>query len=308
MAGLKVALFGRFRIIQDTHQIEGFEGQKVRELFSYLLVFRDRPHARESLAETIWGNLPPEKSKKNLRQTLWKLKTALTDQCPPAAADLRCEPEWIQLSPSQTWWLDVAVFEQTFLSLKNQHARTLSPEHFAQLQAGADLYTGDLAEGCYRDWCLAERERYQTMYLLLLNKLVQYCEIHQDYETGLAYGERLLQHDRAYERAHRMMMRLYFQAGDRSQALRQYQRCVTALRDELGVGPSDRTIQLSEQIRSDRLHRPTLRTLEKNDWPDNLTLEDTAKRLNEFAASLTHIQAQIQQEIDSIHSHLDLSG
>ena len=99
--GLKVALFGRFRVVQDAPQIEGFDGQKVRELLSYLFVFRDRPHARAYLAESLWGDQPPEKSKKNLRQTqgtadqlarfqVWRRKRITSREirqgrCPPAS-------------------------------------------------------------------------------------------------------------------------------------------------------------------------------------------------------------------------------
>ena len=74
------------------------------------------------------------------------------------------------------------------------------------------------------------------------------------YEEGLAYGARTLRFDGARERTHRRMMRLYYLAGDRTDALRQYDRCVAALRRELGVSPSAHTVALYNQIRRERLH------------------------------------------------------
>ena len=94
------------------------------------------------------------------------------------------------------------------------------------------------------------------MNLMLLDKLVQYCEIHQKYDAGLAYGWQILRHDHAYERAHRQLMRLYALSGDRTQALHQYQRCVNALQVELGVEPSARTRQLYDQIQADTFVAP----------------------------------------------------
>jgi DNA-binding SARP family transcriptional activator len=237
----------------DRQQFEVIEANKVKELLGYLLVYREKPQPRETLAELLWADQPPEKSKKNLRQTLWKLKSALEDPGLAAAPPILADGDWIQVNPSASWWLDIGEFEQVFSEIKNKRAREMDGDEFVAMQRTAELYRGNLMEGWYQDWCLFERERYQTMYLMLLNKMIQYCEIHQLYETGLAYGEKLLFLDRAYERAHRQLMRLYFYSGDRTRALRQYDRCVAALREELGIDPSERTVELRELIRADRL-------------------------------------------------------
>lgn len=89
------------------------------------------------------------------------------------------------------------------------------------------------------------------MYLAMLNKLMAFMESCQEYETALLFGQRILQCDRAHERTHWRMMRLHYMAGDRTAALRQYERCVTALWEELGVEPAKWTSALYEQIRSD---------------------------------------------------------
>ncbi|NIN69138.1 MAG: hypothetical protein GTO63_31510, partial [Anaerolineae bacterium] len=81
--------------------------------------------------------------------------------------------------------------------------------------------------------CLYERERLQNMYLAILDKLVSYSEVQGAYEAGLGYGSRILSYDGARERTHRRLMRLYYLAGDRTAALRQYDSCVEALRREL---------------------------------------------------------------------------
>jgi two-component SAPR family response regulator len=91
------------------------------------------------------------------------------------------------------------------------------------------LYHGDLLEDWFQDWCLYERERLQNIYLAALDKLMDYCEASRDYDAGLAYGTRILRHDLARERTHRRLMRLYYLAGDRTSALRQYDRCVQIL-------------------------------------------------------------------------------
>jgi hypothetical protein len=58
--------------------------------------------------------------------------------------------------------------------------------------------------------------------------------------------------DPAHEMAHRHVMRLLAQAGNRTQALRQYQCCERTLMQELGVAPAAATRRLFEAIREDR--------------------------------------------------------
>lgn len=297
MAGLKASLFGKFRVERENQPLAGIEANKTKELLSLLFIHRDRPQPRESLSETLWRDQPPATSRKNLRQTLWKLKTVLEAQPRKEPPCLLVDSDWIQLNPSAHWWLDIAEFEQAFGSIKNRNARELNPQDYRNVEQAADLYQGDLLEGWYQDWCIYERERYRSMYLTLLTRLVQYCELNRKFEAGLAYGEKLIQHDRAYERAHRQMMRLYFMSGDRTGALRQYSRCVAALHEELGVDPSDRTIQLYEQIKVGRLRPPDRASITAEEQRPSLVLKGAVEHLDQFLETLTHLRSQIQQDI-----------
>jgi len=68
------------------------------------------------------------------------------------------------------------------------------------LRAAVSLYSGDLLEGWFQDWCLYHRERLQSIYLTMLDKLIAFCEFHHEYENGLALGEHLLRQDGAMVR------------------------------------------------------------------------------------------------------------
>jgi DNA-binding SARP family transcriptional activator len=297
MARLKATLFGKFRVERENQQTLGIDTGKAQELLGLLFIHRDRPQARETLSETLWRNQPPAISRKNLRQTLWKLKSALKAQPRNDPPSLLIESDWIQLNPSAHWWLDIAEFEQTYSRIKNISAREFDPKDYQNVEQSADLYQGDLLEGWYQDWCIFERERYRSMHLTLLTRLVQYCELNRKFEAGLAYGEKLLQHDRAYEKAHRQMMRLYFLSGDRSRALRQYNRCVAALHEELGVDPSDRTIQLYEQIKAGRLRSPNPASIKTKGEHPSVMLKETVEHVDRFLDTLTQFRAQIQNDI-----------
>ena len=94
----------------------------------------------------------------------------------------------MQLNLQSELWLDVAVFEHAFNATQGVPGNQLTKNSAALLTEAVDLYSGDLLNGWYQDWCLFERERLQNMYLCMLNKLMYYCEANANYEAGQEYG------------------------------------------------------------------------------------------------------------------------
>ncbi len=306
MSSIKVSLFGKFNIAYGEKEMSIIRARKVQELLIYLLIFRNHPQPRESLSETLWADQPATISRKNLRQTLWHLRSTFKEFKNSSSLELLIDEGWIHIRLPTDFWLDTAEFEQVFDLVNPKRARELNAEDFEAMQYAVNLYKGDLLEGWYQDWCIFERERFQMMHLMILDKLVQYSEIHHKYDVGLAYGWQILRHDQAYERAHRQMMRLYSLSGDRTQALHQYQRCVDALRDELGVEPSARTKRLYEHIRSDTLIRPlfALEGVNSKRGEAAPAFEDVLNRLEQFALTLRSMEVQVQQEIAALENLL----
>jgi len=166
------------------------------------------------------------------------------------------------------------------------------------------LYQGDLLEGWYQDWCLFERVRLQGMYMSMLEKLMRCCETHGEYAEGCHYGNIILRQDRARERTHRRMMRLYYQAGQRTAALRQYHACTKALQEELGVEPARSTQTLYEQIRADE-YGSEAKTNGRHTDPDANTTLDQLKQLDGL---LSRTQNQVRafiQLLEGVEPGLD---
>ncbi len=244
-------LLGRFQARRESAGWAQLEAHKMQEMISYLLLFRQRPHQREVLAGTLWGSSSRPRSRKNLRQSLWQLQEKA--QATPESSEtplLLVGKEWVQVN-QEGIWLDVAELEAAFNSVQSTAGERLSEEQAVTLTNAIDLYRGDLLEGWQEDWCVLERERLQAINLSMLEKMLGYCEATGRFEEGLVHGERLLRHDRAHERAHWRMMRLSYLAGDRTGALRQFDKCRLALAEELGVAPGRLTRTLYEQICAD---------------------------------------------------------
>ena len=301
MVSLNFTLFGKLRVRRDDRELPGIDACKAQELLSYLLIHRDRPHSREALAGLLWGDTSTEKSRKYLRQALWQLQTAL--DCDAAGGGvLTVEHDWVQLNSEAGVWLDVAAFEQAFTSVQGSGGGDIGERATESLQEAVRLYRGDLLEGWYQDWCLYERERLQNIYLLILDKLMSHCEARDKFELGLLYGSLILRHDRARERTHRQMMSLQYHSGDRTAALRQYERCAAALEEELGVRPDGRTSALYQQIRDGNL--PESRAA-AGGVPTAGSLAELLGQLRQIQTLLADVQQRVHKDIKEVEFAID---
>lgn len=303
MTTLCIRLFGKFCAQYTDQQLSvPLPPGKTQELLCYLLLFRNRAHAREGLASALWGDSPTSQAKKCLRQGLWQLQVALDSSFGAESAQLLAvDAEYVELSAHDGLWLDVAQFEAAYRLAQGVRGRELNDTTADALKQATALYRGDLLEGWYHEWCLFERERLQNEYLLMLDKLMGYCEAHREFEQGLVYGDLILRLDRASERTHQRLMRLYYSAGNRARALRQYTQCVAALDQELSVKPGEITNELYAQMCADRWE-PT--PMGGTSGAGDITLDSLLKRLKQLSGNLAGIQHEVQSEIQSIEQAL----
>ena len=87
MTRLVVRLLGGFRVEVDGEAVYGFETDKARALFTYLIVEADRPHRRETLASLLWPERPDTIARANPRQALVRVRRALGDYASPVGGD-----------------------------------------------------------------------------------------------------------------------------------------------------------------------------------------------------------------------------
>lgn len=299
---LSVRLFGRFSVHSGGAQLDQLPSGKPVELFCYLLLRRDRPHSREVLASLLWGDCTTSQSKKYLRQALWQIKE-IVGRGGQAAPVLLIDRDSVRFNGQSDVWVDVAAFEEACLQLQDVPRAAVTNEQAHVLKAAVAIYRGDLLEGWYQDWCLFERERLQNLYLLMLDKLMAYCEDHQQYEAGLEFGERILRLDRAHERTYQEMMRLHHLAGDRAGALRLYQRCAAALQEELSVTPGRHTVEILEQIRGDCVPlSPSVVAKKERSEKQEAEPAATGTRayLRQLLSVLNDAQSRIEKELHAV--------
>lgn len=237
------------------HELPG----KTRELFCYLVVFRAKQHVRETLASLLWSEHTPGHSRKYLRQSLWRLhETFAYRRVPDAGKIVTVDHEWVRFMESGLVWVDLVQLESASAVVSRPSDVRVSAPEFRQLSRVVPLYRGDLLEGCYTDWCSGERERVRQLYMRVLDTLMSRCQGRRNFGEGIAYGMRSLAVDDARESTYRAIMRLLYLSGDRTSALRLYDRCAAAIWNEFGVQPEAETDRLVREIKTGRdSGRPT---------------------------------------------------
>ncbi|MFN8444203.1 MAG: BTAD domain-containing putative transcriptional regulator [Caldilineaceae bacterium] len=306
MQSLRISLLGKLRIQWNERDLPGLEARKVQELFTFLLLNRHIVHNREKLAALFWENQTTANSKKYLRQTLWQLQTALdgdTSDC----STLLVDDEWIQLNPACSLWLDVGILEEAFTAAARIPGANLSLVQANQLEQAVKLYSGELLAGWYQDWCIFERERLQSIYLGLLDKLIGYYEAHEQYALGIANALLILQQDRARECTHRQLMRHYYLSGDRTGALRQYEACTFALQEELAVDPAQSTVALYQQICNDSLRPNPPVENEPPPIANGSGLSDVLQTLLQLQQGVKALSAQLESCVHAIERTIQKS-
>jgi DNA-binding SARP family transcriptional activator len=235
MSSLSVTLLGGFHVRSDAGPLT-VPTRKAQALLAYLAVPAGHPHPRDKLASLLWGDTADEQARNSFRQALSTLRKAL----PPGS--LVAEAETVALDPAAAE-VDVAVFE-----------RRVAEATPGALAEAAALYQGDLLAGLalkeapFEEWLLSERERLRELALEGLAKLLAHRRSAGQTEPAIQTGLKLLTLDPLQEPVHRMLMRLYAEAGRRGAALRQYQQCVAVLQRELDVEPEAETKQLYQEI------------------------------------------------------------
>lgn len=329
MAFLSVSMFGKLQIHLDGEPTAGSMSRKAKELFVYLLL-HPRAHPREKLATLLWQHGTTERTKAYLRKALWQLRQSLEGEDSDVESVLRVDGDWVQIHPEADLWVDVAIFEEAFDGVRDCTAPEMSTDQVEALEEATSLYTGDLLENWYHEWCLKERERLKDMLLRMLDRLTRCCEQEGAYDSGIEYGLRALRIDPARERIHRQLMRLRARDGDRTGALRQYERCAEVLDQELDVSPTTTTRRLYERIQEDRFPAPpphksaspvsqmgdgrkieeqsTVEVLEAHTDARDVFLRDGLDRLRQLQSRLAAVQQQIRREVEAVEIVLEQRG
>lgn len=235
---LRISILGPFELRRGEALIR--LPKKAQGLLAVLAVHRGQPVPKETLTTLFWGNSGTDQARQSFRQGLVALRTALGS----LADCIVSEPTTVTLVSSPA----IAVDAHEFVEYCNA-------QNLPDLERAGALYRGSVLAGLhipvepFERWLAVERQRLESMRLGLLLRLATAQAAAGQHEQAVASSRQLVSLDPLREEGHRLLMTLLANTGNRGGALLQYEQCVEALKDELGIEPDPETARLAEAIR-----------------------------------------------------------
>lgn len=244
---MAVQMLGHFNIIIQGKTLK-MQSSRSLSLLKYLLLHHKQSLQREMLMDVFWPEAAPETARNNLNVAIYSIRRSLhkiTD-----IPLIVYENGTYGFAYNLQVWLDVEEFERSVQAGKRLESRNQVTSALAEYETAISLYKGDfLEENLYEEWTVIDRERLRITYLELLDRLSQIYFSQERYTACLTLCHLILSRDLCREDAHYRSMQCYSRLHQAPLALRQYQICVEALLNELGVDPAPEVTQLYELIR-----------------------------------------------------------
>ena len=251
MSHLSLFLRGSPRLEGDGVPVE-FARRKNVALLAYLAM-TGTSHTRDFLITLLWPELEPSRARASLRRNLSVLRRALGEE------QLLTGGDSIALESTADFSVDVDQFHRLLRAWQaHGHPEAeVCAKCLEALSEAVELYRGDFLAGftlqdsvAFDDWQFFQTEGLRQELGSALERLARGYSAQGQHETPIPHARRWVALDPLHEPAHRELMRIYAQAGQRAAALRQYRECERVLEEELGAVPSEETTALYEEIRA----------------------------------------------------------
>jgi DNA-binding SARP family transcriptional activator len=164
---LRARLLGTVDLRLGDEPLAPLDSARAESLLAYLLLHRDAPQLRQRLAFLLWPDSTERQAQTNLRTVLHPGGRARRD----AAEGIAAGPRPLRWRPAAPLWLDVEQFERALAG--------------GRLEEAVETYGGELLEGRYDDWLLAERERLRRAYHGALARLAGLLEARGEHAAAI---------------------------------------------------------------------------------------------------------------------------
>ena len=249
---IKITCLGGFSVRRGNTLIKDSEwkSRRSKALIKLLVAQDGQKVPRDIIIEALWPGPSSESNRLTLNSMLHRVRKLLE---PGAAPDKR-EPCILQEGNllglnHDVVWTDISQFLshlEAAVRMKHGNERKKAVEEYEKAFA---LYRGDfLPEDLYEEWAAEARERIRLACFKALEDAAEISDSLGDKSRAALLHEKLFHADLCNEKACRWLMSWHLAAGQRSEAIRIYERCQRALSKELDVEPDAKTKTLYRSI------------------------------------------------------------
>ncbi len=251
---LELRVLGGFEARRGGHTLSAdcFARRRAVTLLKILVTNYGKVVVRDELIELLWPCDAPKDAAKLLKIAVHYLRRGL-GELPnahnEASSLIATEPNGYAFNAASFHRIDALEFESIAEEGLRFERQGRWREACVALQAAADLYTGDyLEDEPYSDWCVRRRRQLRETLFDVLLTTARLLRGRGDFDGAIRCYRRTLEFDPCLEEVHRDLMDVLYRCGKRSQALRQFEACRRALREEFDAAPVLETESLYRSI------------------------------------------------------------
>ncbi|UCF10690.1 MAG: tetratricopeptide repeat protein [Candidatus Bipolaricaulota bacterium] len=252
-AVLGIRLLGRFEVLREGTPIpDGAWGRRKTEtLLKVLLTEPGRVFSQDRLLDLLFAGEDPERARSNLFGRISQLRRALEPGLKRGvnSSYIRREGQGYFFDLSSACWIDTVEFVRLIEEGEKHLREGRNAESTEALEGAVALYRGTFLEADpYEEWTLEAREGWQERYITALTKLAEAYANAGDRHRAVMACRTAFDLRPSRESVLQQLMRYHHAAGERSEALRVYERGVEALKRDLDVEPSSETEALRKTV------------------------------------------------------------
>lgn len=250
---IEAFFFGSLRVLVNHHSIEDWPGKKGKSIFAYLLLNHRKKIFRDVLMDLFWQKSSPDSARNCLNVTIHGLRRVLQD-IDPNNEYILFRDECYYFNSEIDIRLDVDAFRSIWRKAQRIEHMKDDSVPISEYERAAQIYRGEFLEDeIYDSWSALDRENLKEIYLVILDKISEFYVLSKKHSEAIGLCEKILEKDNCREDIHRRLMLSYYRIGQRDKAIKQFQKCVEVLKEELEVRPSSETTNLFEQLKRDSL-------------------------------------------------------
>ncbi|MDP8938376.1 MAG: tetratricopeptide repeat protein, partial [Actinomycetota bacterium] len=239
---VRVLLAGRVSIEVDGVPVDDSGlGRLGRLALAYLVVERHRPVARSQLAELLWGDEPPRTWDTAVRGLISRIRAVLAAAglAPTEALTTAFGCYQLHLPPGTP--VDVEAAAEALDRAVAELAAGRPGQALGAAEAAAAAAARQFLPGASGRWVEQRQAELSEIRVRALEAVADACTATGAFGDAVTAAEEAVALEPLRESAHLRLMAAHDAAGNRGEALRAYERCRSALVEELGVNPSPAT-------------------------------------------------------------------
>lgn len=224
-----IQLLGGFRLAVDGERLHL---PRAEQRLVACLALSDRPQQRSAIAGRLWPDTTEERAMASLRTALWRLRQ-LDHDLVDGSLDA------VRLSDS------VAVDVGDLTTLGRRYLDEPLDDGTSFVDLARD---GELLPEWDDEWLVPLRERFRQIRLHALERLGERLAEEGRFGRAVEVSLVVVTEEPLRESARRVLIRVYAAEGNFHEAVAQYLAYRDAMRDELGLAPSDQMEALIDEL------------------------------------------------------------